>query len=205
MLNKNNIGVIYSGPIWSDGIDGMAEIMKKRLEFDDMPYTASKSVFSIFVEQINNMMMYSAEKEKKINAERCETEIVKGVFILGLQEDTYFIQTGNLVTNSNAEILKKRIDHLNSLDKKQLRQYHKERMNAENDNPESHGAGIGLIEVARRSTSPIEYSLNPRGDKMQYFTMYLTVTHNATEFPAHNATEFPAHNATEFPVQGGKL
>jgi len=176
MLNKNNIRVIYSGPIWSDGIDGMAEMMKKRLEFDDTPYTAAKSVFSIFVEQINNMMMYSAEKEKKKNADSRETEIAKGVFVLGFQGDTYFIQTGNLVTNSNAEILKKRIDHLNSLDKKQLRQYHKERLNAENDNPESQGAGIGLIEIARRSASPIEYSLNPRGDKMQYFTMYLTVT-----------------------------
>jgi len=176
MLNKNNVRVIYSGPIWSDGIDGMAEMMKKRLEFDDTSYTAAKSVFSIFVEQINNIMMYSAEKEKKLNAESHETEIAKGVFVLGLQGDTYFIQTGNLVTNSNAEILKKRIDHLNTLDKKQLRQYHKERMNAENDNPESHGAGIGLIEVARRSTSPIEYSLNPRGDKMQYFTLYLKVS-----------------------------
>ncbi|MCL2443603.1 MAG: SiaB family protein kinase [Treponema sp.] len=205
MLNKNNVRVIYSGPIWSDGIDSIAEVMKKRLDFDDVPYTASKSVFSIFVEQINNMMMYSAEKEKKINAESHEMEIAKGVFVLGLQGDTYFIQTGNLVTNSNAEILKKRIDHLNSLDKKQLRQYHKERLNTENDNPESHGAGIGLIEVARRSTSPIEYSLYPRGDKMQYFTVYLTVTHNATEFPAHFATELPAQNATKLPAQGGKL
>ena len=53
MIEKNNIRVIYSGPIWSDGIDGMAEMMKKRLEYDDVPYNASKSVFSIFVEQIN--------------------------------------------------------------------------------------------------------------------------------------------------------
>jgi len=171
ILEQNNIRVIYSGPIWSDGIDGMADIMRKRLEFDEVPYSASKSVFSIFVEQINNMMMYSAEKEHN----KISEEIARGVFVLGLQGDTYFIQTGNLVSNTNANILKERIDHLNTLDKKQLRQYHKERLNAENDNPESKGAGIGLIEMARRSTSPIEYTLKPRNDEMQYFTMYLTV------------------------------
>jgi len=176
MLDRNNIRVIYSGPIWSDGIDGMAEMMKKRLEFDDVPYSASKSVFSIFVEQINNMMMYSAEKEQKLNDVSASKEITKGVFVLGLQGDTYFVQTGNLVTNNNADILKERIDYLNTLDKKQLRQYHKERLNSENDNPESKGAGIGLIEVARRSASPIEYTFKPRSDEMQYFTMYLTVS-----------------------------
>jgi len=175
MLDRNNIRVIYSGPIWSDGIDGMAEMMRKRLEFDDVPYNASKSVFSIFVEQINNMMMYAANKEINAGGESVKKEIAKGVFVLGFQGDTYFVQTGNLVSNQNAEILKERIDYLNTLDKKQLRQYHKERLNSENDNPESKGAGIGLIEVARRSSSPIEYSFKSRGENLQYFTMYLTI------------------------------
>ena len=176
MLDQNNVRVIYSGPIWSEGIDGMAEMMRKRLEFDDVPYNASKSVFSIFVEQINNMMMYSADKEMKSSEENGKKEISKGIFVLGIQGDTYFIQTGNLVTDYSAGILKKRIDHLNSLDKKQLRQYHKERLNSNNDNLESQGAGIGLIEIVRRADAPIEYTLKPRGDNLQYFTMYLTVS-----------------------------
>jgi hypothetical protein len=46
MLSENNIHVIYSGPIWSSGIDGIAEMLIKRLEFDDMPFSASQSVFS---------------------------------------------------------------------------------------------------------------------------------------------------------------
>jgi len=176
MLEQNSISVIYSGPIWSDNIEGMAEMMRKRLDFDDVPYTASKAVFSIFVEQINNMMMYSADKEVKICEVNGKKEIAKGVFILGIQEESCFIQTGNLVTDYSADILRERIDYLNSLDKKQLRQYYKERLNAENNNPESQGAGIGLIEVARRATYPIEYTLKPRGDNLQYFTMYLTVS-----------------------------
>ena len=181
MLEDNNIQVIYSGPIWTNGIDGLAEMMIKRLEFDDLPLTSSQAVFSIFIEQINNMMMYSAEKDIKNDEEGKPIEISKGVFILGIQGTTYFIQSGNLVTKYSAGILKERIDHLNTLDKKELRKYHRERLKAENDNPESQGAGIGLIEIARRSSSAIEYEFLPYDDERQYFTMYITVNQGGKE------------------------
>jgi len=71
--------------------------------------------------------------------------------------------------------LKERIDFLNTLDKKELRQFYKEQMKAENDNPESKGAGLGLTEIARRATSKIEYEFIPYGEGLSYFTMYVTV------------------------------
>ena len=175
MLADNNIHVIYSGPLWASGIDGIAEMLLKRLEFDDLSFNASQSVFSIFVEQINNMMMYSAEKDLKNDSEGNQLEISKGNFILGIQDTTYFVQSGNLVTDNNAKILKSRIDHLNALDKKELRQYHKQLLYAEDDNPQSKGAGIGLIEIARRASDTITYEFEPHSDGLQYFTMYITI------------------------------
>jgi hypothetical protein len=175
MLDSNHIKVIYSGPVWANGIDGMAEMLLKRLEFDDIPLNASQSVFSIFVEQMNNMMMYSADKEHRTNSEGNPLEISKGIFILGVQDTEYFIQCGNVVTNYSAEILKTRIDYLNTLDKKGLRQYYKQQMHAENSNLESKGAGVGLIEIARRASAPIDYEFEPYSDGLQYFTIYNTV------------------------------
>ena len=176
MLEHHNVNVIYSGPIWSSGIDGLAEMLLKRLELDDIALSASQSVFSIFVEQMNNMMMYSADKEIRNDSEGKPLEISRGVFILGVKDTTYFIQSGNVVTDNNAQILKTRIDYLNALDKKELRKYHKERLNADNDNPESQGAGLGLIEIARRATLPIKYEFELRGEGMSYFTMYAEVS-----------------------------
>ena len=175
MLQDNNIEIIYAGPIWADGIDGMAKMLLKRLEFDGITFNASQSVFSIFVEQMNNMMMYSAEKEQHVNNDGVKTEAAKGIFILGIKNSTYFIQTGNAVKASSAKILKERIDRLNNMDKKELRQYYGERINSDNSNPESRGAGVGLIEIARRASSPIEYELEPLDNDLQYFTMYVKI------------------------------
>jgi len=181
MLDSNSIKVIYSGPIWSSGIDGIAEMLLKRLEFDDISLNASQAVFSIFVEQMNNIMMYSADKERKTSSEGDSLEVSKGIFILGIKDAKYFIQCGNVVTEYSAQILKTRIDHLNTLDKKGLRQYYKQQLHAENDNPESKGAGIGLIEIARRASAPIEYKLEPYSEGLHYFTMYITVQQGGNE------------------------
>ena len=174
-LEDKNISVIYIGPIWANGIDGIAEMLLRRLEYEEIPMSASQAVFSIFVEQMNNMMMYSAEKEKLIDSQGNPIEISKGIFMLGVQDSKYFIQTGNAVTSNSAAILKERIDYLNTLNKSELRQYHRECLKAENTNPESHGAGLGLTEIARRANLPIEYRIEPFDDKSKYFTMYITI------------------------------
>jgi hypothetical protein len=175
MLTDNNISIIYSGPLWAEGIDGMAEFLQRMLDMADMPLNASQSVFSVFVEQMNNMLMYSAEKEKQEHPEIGIRETSKGVFVLGSHEKSYYIQTGNVIKDSSVEILKNRIDLLNTLDKKELRNLYKEQIRSENDNPESRGAGIGLTEIARRASSKIEYEFVPYGDGLSYFTMYVTI------------------------------
>ncbi|MDR0248899.1 MAG: SiaB family protein kinase [Oscillospiraceae bacterium] len=181
MLKANNVSVIYSGPIWANGIDGMAEMVLKRLEFEELPRSLSMSVFSIFVEQINNMMFYSAEKELHTGAGGDTEEVSRGVFVLGVDGDAYFLQSGNVVTDSSAAILKERIDHINSMSKQELRQYSKQLLNADDSLPGSKGAGIGLVEIARRSTDPIRYIFEPYEQSLQYFTMYATVRQRGKE------------------------
>ena len=174
-MKKHDLCIVYSGPIWSGGIEGISETLKKRLEFDELPLNASQSVFSIFVEQMNNMLMYSAEKTQFSKSENQLVDVPEGIFILGVKEKTYFIQSGNVINNNSIETIKSRIDYLNTLDKKELRQYYKEQMKSENTNHESKGAGLGFIEIARRADPPIEYSFVPFGDGLSFFTMFVKI------------------------------
>jgi len=174
MLAGRKISVIYSGPIWDGGVEGMAEMLQRRLDVDNLTRTASKSIFSVFVEQMHNMLMYSAEKES-FGPKDDPMDVSKGLFVMGKTENAYFIKTGNVVTEYSANVLEERIDHLNSLSKDDLKQYFKERRKSNNDNPESRGAGIGLIEIARRATSKIGYKFTPHGDGLMYFSMTVEI------------------------------
>lgn len=175
MLRKLKVNIIYSGPMWDDGIKGLAEMVKAHLVIEDLHSKAAKSIFSVFIEQVTNMIMYSAEKEHYPQVHKDSEGLSKGVLVLGQRENVYFVQTRNAIKNRNVDLIKGRIDHLNSLDKTGLRQYYKEQMRGDNENPESKGAGLGLIEIARRATSPLKYAFEPAGEDVSYFTMYVEI------------------------------
>ena len=175
MLNKKKITLVYSGPLWSEGIGVIAGTLKKRLEFDKIPLSTSQEVFSVFVEQMNNMLMYSVEKENFTSADNTTEESPKGTFLLGKEGDAFFIQTGNIMRTESVALVKNRIDYLNTLDKKTLRKFYKEQMHSNDNNPESKGAGLGFIEIARRISSKIIYSFIPCGENQTFFTLYVTI------------------------------
>jgi len=176
MIKDLNIHIMYSGPMWDDGIKGITGMVKVQLEGEDLPSSAAKSIFSVFVEQVTNMLMYSAEKERFIQPDKEKIEVSTGMLILGEKNKTYFIQTGNAIKNDSAKLIKQRVDHLNTLDKKEIRQYYREKIRSEDDNPESKGAGLGLIEIAKRATAPIVYLIEPINNDLSYFTMYVEIS-----------------------------
>lgn len=176
LMEQDNICLIYNGPVWADGIEGMAEKLQKRLEYDALPENVAQSIFSVFIEQMNNILLHSAEKEAIDHPIDGHLEISKGIFILGVQEDkTYIIQSANVVTSEDAESLKKHIDYLNTLDKPELRKFYKEQIKFVNANPNSKGAGIGMIEIARRTSSKIGYDITPADEGLSYFTIYVEI------------------------------
>ncbi|MDR0464992.1 MAG: SiaB family protein kinase [Treponema sp.] len=175
MLNDKKINLVYSGPLWSEGIGVLAGTLKERMEHDKVPLNTSQEIFSVFVEQLNNMLMYSEEKEIFDNTGGGSPESVKGTFILGKDGNTFFIQTGNVMKSKNIEMVRNRIDYLNTLDKKDLRSFYKEQMRSSDKNAASKGAGLGFIEIARRISSKIIYSFTPYGDDLTFFALYVTI------------------------------
>jgi len=180
IVDKLNIKVIYSGPMWDDGIKGLAEMVKTHLSHDQVHGNASKAIFSVFVEQVTNMLMHSVEKEQYSQPPDNEViDVPIGTVIMGNKtdkRDTFFVQTKNAVNDKNVKFLSERIDHLNTLDKQGLRQFYKEMIRRDNTNPDSQGAGLGLIEIARRATAPLGYSFEPISDGMSFFTLYVEIT-----------------------------
>jgi len=175
MLNDKKINLVYSGPIWSEGISELAKTLKKHLELDEVPLNIVQEVYSVFVEQINNVLMYSAEKTHLETENSENTAFPKGTFVIGKEEDSFFIQSGNIMRKDNMDLVKSRIDYLNTLDKNEIRQYYKEKMKLDDNNPDSKGAGLGFIEIARRVNSKLKYSFIDINNELVFFTLYVTI------------------------------
>ena len=71
--------------------------------------------------------------------------------------------------------MKEKLEYLNTLDKPSLRKFYKEMLKIHIDDRERKGAGLGLVEVARRASVPIEYSFTDCGEGVSFFTVCATL------------------------------
>ena len=72
--------------------------------------------------------------------------------------------------NEFVEDLQDRLDYINELNGKELKDLYLSKLR-ERNLPKNGGAGIGLIDIARRLISPINYSIQRIDDKKSFLSI----------------------------------
>lgn len=129
--------------------------------------TIQKRIYYIMVEGLQNISRHQDELE-------VGNEKYPGIFAIQKQKNRYYVTTGNLVLNKRISDLKEKISRINSLDKEELKKFHKEilRSGAISD---KGGAGLGLIEMARKSGNKLVSSFELINEEYSYFYLQTQV------------------------------
>lgn len=171
-LKAKKILFCYSGPIDQASIEGVGSTLRKNLEIEKAGNVTTISVFSIFVEQVQNVLNYSAEKLSKSED---DDDLKVGIVVIGHEKNgDYFIYCGNRIYNDDISRMSQNIELVKNLNKDELKALYKERRKMEAA-PGSKGAGLGLIEMARKSLRPIEYSFERIDDVFSFFSIKVMV------------------------------
>lgn len=153
--------------------------------------TLQKRIYYIMVEGLQNITRHQDEIANR-NAEK-----YPGIFAIQKNGDKYFISTGNLVSNENIPSLKDKLDTINSLDQEDLRKFHREMLSSGNMSDKG-GAGLGLIEMSRKSGNKLLYSFEKLDDNYTYFYLqtlipfdkgFGTSTGNGSSLKEHSTLE----------------
>lgn len=168
-MQNDKIMFCFSGYMTEDVLTGIGGALKKKLELEEADRTTSKSLFSIFVELVQNVIRYSAEFDE--SPEKPDLmDLRYGVLTVGISDNHYFVACGNLVTRTDADRLSKGLKHIQALDKDGLKALYKETLKGET--PEgSKGAGVGFIEIARRAGNGFEYDFESVDDEHAFFAV----------------------------------
>lgn len=165
-LRKTGIIFCYSGYMTEDILVGIGNAIKKKLSMDEEDRQTAKAVFSIFVEQVQNVIRYSAEKETKDD----KTELRYGVLTVGREDDKVFVTCGNIIKNPDRDRLKEHLIAIQKMDKAELKKMWKDVLRG--DTPEgSKGAGVGFIDIARRARQGFEFDFSEVDDALSFFTL----------------------------------
>ena len=168
-LERDGIIFSFSGPMSHDIIEGIGGAIRAKIgEGNDGDKRAALKVFSIFVEQVENVINYSVEKDPANSA------MSFGIVVVGKKDDLFFVSGGNRIETSRQSKLEEYLTKLAAMDKKELKIYYKERRRAGKEE-DSKGAGIGFIEMARKSCKPLEFNFQKIDNKYSFFTIKISI------------------------------
>ena len=133
------------------------------------------------------LMIEGLQNVTKHGDDNLETEN-SGIFAIQKSFDKYFVTTGNLIKKENELSLKPKLEQINLLEKEQLNKLHKEIL-LTGELSDKGGAGLGLIEMARKSGNRLLFNFKPLDDKESFFYFRTEIpnqTYNQTNIPSIN-------------------
>jgi hypothetical protein len=126
-------------------------------------------IYFIMVEGLQNVTRH---QEKVLD----EVIDYSGIFAIQKKGSRYLITTGNLIVNSKVDSLKQKLERVNSLDREELKKLHREILST-GELSDKGGAGLGLIEMARRSGNKLLFDF-------EYVDLYWSYFYLQTEIPS---------------------
>ena len=168
-LQNEGVVFCYSGYMTEDVLVSIGSVIKQKLTAESVDKKVVRGVFSVFVEQVQNVIRYSIEEDAG-GQKGEEIDLRYGLLMVGLKEDQYFVSCANLIDKKNVAPLREGLSHIQQLDKEGLKLLYKEILRGEV--PEgSKGAGVGFIDIAKRATNGIEFDFTDFDDDFAYFSL----------------------------------
>ncbi len=170
-MRENGFLICFSGKFTQAIIEELGEAVKKYLEMEESPRNDIFNIFSIFIEQTQNIRNYCMSKEGNEAFERIAHSCI---VTIGKTEAGNLIRCGNLIEEKDIPGLVERIAVICRMDKTELKMYYKQKLREEL--PEgSTSAGMGFIDIARKASQPLEYSILKVDDSFSFFTLQAIV------------------------------
>ena len=170
-LTDDGILICFNGPFSHSIIEELGNAVKRYLEAEELQKSAMMDVFSVYIEATQNVRNYALSPAFD---EALRGLLGQGIVVISKEGDHHVVHCGNLIRSEDRDGLEARLTQLRGLDKGGLKALYKEQMRRELP-PGARGAGLGLIDMARKASAPLVYELTPAEEGLLLFSLHVTV------------------------------
>ncbi len=162
-MTENGISIVYLGGFHHQITKMFTRMAEEDMGRKDEQKSTIRKVYSVMVETLQNITKHSDEIIDKFH-------IGKGLFLIGQKDDIYYVITANKVTLQKKKYLEQTIKEVNQSSRDELKMMYKKQI-TEGCISEKGGAGLGLIEVAKRTRNKLVYQFLPLDDENEFFIL----------------------------------
>ncbi|MBF0539074.1 MAG: hypothetical protein HQL03_12575 [Nitrospirae bacterium] len=167
-LEKEGIIVSLSGMLSHSIIASVAEAIEESLETLGMNNKLVNNVFSIFIEMAQNLINYTKDRDNDVNNIHKDS----GIILVGYdkKERRYFVASGNTISASDKARIHDKIENIISMDSAALKDYYR-KLRKSGQDAHSKGAGLGFVEMQRKASAPLKYSIDDINETEAFFSI----------------------------------
>lgn len=166
LMLDNRLIIIYQGLFDQDIIKSMVSMTEKKLIQDNVDEGLRKKLFNIMVEGLQNICKHQL---------KTESQDYHPFLMVGEGDGYYNMSTGNLVANEKTAIIESKLSEINQLNKEELKEFYKQ-ARLKSVISEVGGAGLGFIDMARKSGNKLEHKFYKVNDSHSFFILYTKIS-----------------------------
>ncbi len=164
-MKSHEISLVYEGKVTHQITKAFIALAEAQMEENEEASKVQRTVFHVMVECLQNISRHADEYEsgKAIYSG-------KGIFIVSNTDKAWCITTGNAIVNDKIPGLKAILEQVNALNNKDLKDLYMNQMR-EGRLTNRGGAGLGFIDIRRKTGEKLDYHFLPITDKVSFFLL----------------------------------
>ncbi len=170
-MEDEKIILSFKGEFTAELLTSILHILESKMNALNITTKKKKRVFNVLVECFQNLYHHIETQEN----DQIEVALQKSALVMVKHaDDKFVVRTGNHVGNDGIPELKRKLAMVNALNTDELRDLYQTKL--KNDSLSEKGtAGLGLIDIARKSKNKLEYEFLEIDDDSSFFCLNVVI------------------------------
>ena len=161
--------LVYQGEFTQESTKSILAMAERNLDTTGEDSSIRRKVFNVMVEALQNIVKHS---DVLVDG---ATRNQSAIFLIGRDDSRYSVMSGNPIQKNNISRLKSTLEKINGLDKDGLKELYKEIIKNTTIS-EKGGAGLGFVDMARKSGEKLEYEFPDMNTDYAFFCLKVNVS-----------------------------
>ena len=168
-LQIKDISLVYEGEVTHQVMKAFTELVVDQLDYEEDDRVLRR-LYHVMMESLHNINRHAETYEYK-----GQPYPGHGVILVARNRERFQVTTGNIVENAQVEQLAMFLGKLNTMDQDELDDMYKKQVRESDHSPQG-GAGLGFIDIRRKTGGPLDYSFVKIDDETSFFIFTSTIT-----------------------------
>ena len=166
-LNGGDVLMAFKGSISSELISNVLEVVESKMDEFSESSKIRKKVYNVLVESLQNLYHHIEVLPEEMQQ---HFDDKFGILVVSRHADRYKISTGNFIGHDKVDVLRNKIDKINSMSREELKDMYKFILNHQRLS-EKGGGGLGLVDIARKTGNRLDYTFEKYDDTYYFFNL----------------------------------